>query len=128
MGMRPPAGLPSLSKRTRVLLILALIVAALLLIGPRFIDVYTDWLWFGEVDFRSVFTTVLLTRIVLFLVVGLVVGGIVWLGLLLAYRSRPMFLPSPGANDPVARYRTTVMTRQKLFGIGIPVVIGLFAG
>ncbi|WP_170312913.1 UPF0182 family protein [Prescottella subtropica] len=126
--MRPPAGLPSLSKRTRVLLILALIAAALLLFGPRFVDVYTDWLWFGEVDFRSVFSTVVVTRIVLFLVVGLVVGLIVWLALLLAYRSRPMFLPSPGANDPVARYRTSVMARQKLFGIGIPVVIGLFAG
>lgn len=127
VGMRPPAGLPSLSKRTRVLLILALIAAALLLVGPRFIDVYTDWLWFGEVDFRSVFSRVLLTRIALFFVVGLVVGAIVWLALLLAYRSRPMFLPSPGSNDPVARYRTAVMTRQKLFGIGIPVVIGLFA-
>ncbi|WP_305095312.1 UPF0182 family protein [Prescottella sp. R16] len=126
--MRPPAGLPSLSKRTRVLLILALIAAALLLFGPRFIDVYTDWLWFGEVDFRSVFSTVVVTRIVLFVVVGLIVGLIVWAGLLLAYRSRPMFLPSPGANDPVARYRTAVMARQKLFGIGIPVVIGLFAG
>lgn len=126
--MRPPAGLPSLSKRTRVLLVLALVAAALLLIGPRFIDVYTDWLWFGEVDFRGVFTKVLVTRIALFLIVGLVVGAIVWLGLLLAYRSRPMFLPSPGTNDPVARYRTAVMARQKLFGIGIPVVIGLFAG
>jgi len=128
VGMRPPAGLPSLSKRTRVLLILALIAAALLLVGPRFIDIYTDWLWFGEVDFRSVFSRVLLTRIALFFVVGLIVGAIVWLALLLAYRSRPMFLPSPGSNDPVARYRTAVMTRQKLFGIGIPVVIGLFAG
>ncbi len=84
VGMRPPAGLPSLSKRTRVLLILALIAAALLLVGPRFIDVYTDWLWFGEVDFRSVFSRVLLTRIALFFVVGLVVGAIVWLALLLA--------------------------------------------
>ncbi|QKT12478.1 UPF0182 family protein [Rhodococcus sp. W8901] len=128
MGMRPPAGLPSLSKRTRVLLVLALVAAALLLVGPRFIDIYTDWLWFGEVDFRTVFSKVLITRIALFLIVGLVVGAIVWLALLLAYRSRPMFLPSPGANDPVARYRTAVMTRQKLFGIGIPVVIGLFAG
>ncbi|NKZ63487.1 hypothetical protein GTG23_02840 [Rhodococcus hoagii] len=86
-----------------MLLILALIAAALLLVGPRFIDVYTDWLWFGEVDFRSVFSRVLLTRIALFFVVGLVVGAIVWLALLLAYRSRPMFLPSPGSNDPVAR-------------------------
>ncbi|WP_242676745.1 UPF0182 family protein [Rhodococcus sp. ABRD24] len=126
--MRPPTGLPSLSKRTRVLLILALIAAALLLIGPRFIDMYTDWMWFGEVDFRGVYSKVLFTRIALFLIVGLVVGAIVWLALLLAYRSRPMFLPSAGANDPVARYRTAVMARQKLFGLGIPIVIGLFAG
>ncbi|RVW05316.1 UPF0182 family protein [Rhodococcus xishaensis] len=126
--MRPPAGLPSLSKRTRALLVLALIAAALLLVGPRFVDIYTDWLWFGEVGFRSVFSKVLVTRVALFLIVGLVVGVIIWLALLLAYRSRPMFLPSPGDNDPVARYRTAVMTRQKLFGIGIPVVFGIFAG
>ncbi|MDI9936908.1 MULTISPECIES: UPF0182 family protein [Rhodococcus] len=128
MGMRPPAGLPSLSKRSRVLLVLALVVAALLLVGPRLISTYTDWLWFGEVGFRGVFTTVLVTRLLLFLVVGVVVGGIVWLALLLAYRSRPVFVPVSGPNDPVARYRTTVMTRLRLFGLAIPIAVGLLAG
>ncbi|MFZ2176462.1 MAG: UPF0182 family protein, partial [Rhodococcus sp. (in: high G+C Gram-positive bacteria)] len=128
MGMRPPAGLPSLSKRSRVLLVLALVVAALLLVGPRLISTYTDWLWFGEVGFREVFTTVLVTRLLLFVIVGLVVGGIVWLALLLAYRSRPVFVPVSGPNDPVARYRTTVMTRLRLFGVAIPVGVGLLSG
>ena len=49
-------------------------------------------------------------------------------GLALAYRTRPVFVPANGPNDPVARYRTAVMTRLRLFGIGIPAVIGVFAG
>ncbi|OYD69248.1 UPF0182 family protein [Rhodococcus sp. OK302] len=128
MGMRPPAGLPSLSRRSRILLVVAVIVAALLLVGPRLISMYTDWLWFGEVGFRGVFTKVLLTRVLLFLVVGAVVGAIVWLAMLLAYRARPVFVPVSGPNDPIARYRTTVMSRLRLFGVVIPIAIGLLSG
>lgn len=126
--MRAPTGLPSLSRRGRLLLVLALIFAALLLVGPRLIDTYTNWLWFGEVDFRQVYTTTVLTRVVLFLIVSALVGGIVFLALLLAYRNRPVFVPVAGPNDPIARYRTTVMSRLRLFGIGIPVVFGLLSG
>lgn len=126
--MRPPTGLPSLSKRSRVLLILALAAAVLLLVGPRLVDTYTNWLWFGEVHFRGVYVKILLTRIVLFFVVGLLVGVIVWLAMLLAYRSRPVFVPMSGPNDPVGRYRTTVMTRLRLLGIGIPVILGVLCG
>ena len=126
--MRPPTGLPSLSRRSRVLLVLALVVAVLLLIGPRLIGGYTNWLWFGEVGFREVFSTVLLTRIALFVVVALIVGGAVFGGLLLAYRSRPVFVPNVGPNDPIARYRTAVMSRLKLFGVVVPAVIGALAG
>ncbi len=126
--MRPPTGLPSLSRRSRVLLVAAIILAALLLLGPRLTDTYTNWLWFGEVGFRSVYLTVLRTRILLFIVVALFVGLVVWLALLLAYRTRPVFVPVAGPNDPIARYRTTVMSRLKLFGIGIPLVLGVLSG
>ncbi|MGW4118124.1 UPF0182 family protein [Nocardia sp. NPDC004711] len=128
MGMRPPTGLPSLSRRSRILLVTALVLAALLLVGPRLTDAYTNWLWFGEVGFRNVYTTVLFTRILLFLVVAVVVAVIIWLALLLAYRSRPVFVPANGPGDPIARYRTTVMSRLRLFGIGIPVLIGVLSG
>jgi uncharacterized membrane protein (UPF0182 family) len=120
--------MPKLTRRSRILIGVALAVVVLLLIGPRLIDAYVDWLWFGELGYRSVFTTVLVTRLVVFLVAGLLVGAIVFAGLALAYRMRPVFVPTTGPNDPVARYRTAVMARLRLFGIGVPVVIGLLAG
>ncbi len=126
--MRPPTGLPSLSRRSRVLLVTALALAALLLVGPRLTDAYTNWLWFGEVGFRGVYHTVLLTRILLFVIVTGVVAAIIWVALLLAYRSRPVFVPASGPGDPIARYRTTVMSRLRLFGLGIPLLIGVLSG
>ncbi|WP_328352687.1 UPF0182 family protein [Mycobacterium sp. NBC_00419] len=128
MSMRPAARMPKLTRRSRILIGVALVVVVLLLVGPRLIDTYVDWLWFGELGYRSVFTTVLVTRLVVFLVAGLLVGAIVFAGLALAYRTRPVFVPTVGPNDPVARYRTAVMARLKLFGIGAPAVIGLLAG
>ncbi|CAM2789477.1 UPF0182 family protein [Skermania piniformis] len=128
MGMRPPTGLPSMSRRGRVLLVSALALAVLLLVGPRLVGAYTNWLWFGEVGFRSVYLKVLLTRLLLFLVVAVVVGGIVATALWLAYRSRQVLVPMAGPNDPIARYRTTVMSRLRLFGIGLPVMFGVLSG
>ncbi|MGE0215977.1 UPF0182 family protein [Mycolicibacterium sp.] len=128
MGMRPAARMPKLTRRSRVLIAVALAAVVLLLIGPRFIETYVDWLWFGELGYRSVFTTQVLTRLVIFVVVSLIIGGIVFAALTLAYRTRPVFVPTAGPNDPIARYRTAVMTRLRLVGIGIPAAIGVLSG
>src|SRR5690349_408973 len=125
--MRPTARMPKLTRRSRILILIALGVIALLLAGPRLIDAYVDWLWFGELGYRSVFSTVLVTRFVVFLVAALLVGGIVFAGLAVAYRTRPVFVPS-NDNDPVARYRALVLSRLRLVGAGIPVAVGLLAG
>lgn len=127
MGMRPTARMPKLTRRSRILILIALGVIALLLAGPRLIDAYVDWLWFGELGYRSVFSTVLVTRFVVFLIAGLLVGGIVFAGLAVAYRTRPVFVPS-NDNDPVARYRALVLSRLRLVSAGVPVAIGLLAG
>ncbi len=126
--MRPAAKMPKLTRRSRVLIALALAVVLLLLIGPRLVDTYVNWLWFGELGYRSVFTTVLFTRLIVFVVAAVLVGAVVFGALTLAYRTRPVFVPSAGPNDPVARYRTAVMSRMKLYTIGVPVFIGLLAG
>ncbi|MGW4214839.1 UPF0182 family protein [Lentzea sp. NPDC004789] len=128
MATRPPVGLPKLSRRSRILLIVGVVLLFGLIMGSRLLDTYVNWLWFGEVNFRNVYSTVLLTRLGLFLAAGVVVGGVVALNLYLAYRSRPVFVPVSGPDDPVARYRTVVMRRMRLFAIGIPVFIGLIAG
>ncbi|KUI48567.1 hypothetical protein AU198_21720 [Mycobacterium sp. GA-1199] len=128
MGMRPAARMPKLTRRSRILIALGAVIVLLLLIGPRLIDTYVDWLWFGELGYRSVFTTVLFTQILLFLVVSLLIGSILFAGLALAYRTRPVFVPTNGPNDPVAAYRTAVMARLRLVGFGVPALIGLFVG
>src|SRR6478752_3143545 len=126
--MRPAARMPKLTRRSRILIAVAAAFVLLLLIGPRFIDTYVDWLWFGELGYRSVFTTTLVTRLLVFLVAAVLIGAVVYAGMALAYRTRPVFVPTNGPNDPVARYRTAVMTRLLLIGILVPVVIGGLAG
>ena len=126
--MRPAARMPKLTRRSRILIAVALAVVVLLLFGPRMIDAYVDWLWFGELGYRSVFTTMLVTRVIIFLVAALLMGAIVFAALALAYRTRPVFVPTAGPNDPVARYRTAVMTRLRLVGIGVPALIGVITG
>lgn len=128
MAMRPPVGAPTLSRRTRILLIVAGVLVLLLLGGSRLNDLYIDWLWYGEVGFRNVFSTRLFTRVLEFIVGGLLVGGLVALAIWLAYRTRPVFVPVTGPEDPIARYRTVIIQRLRLFGIGIPLAIGLIAG
>jgi len=126
--MRPPVGAPTLTRRTRILLVAAGALVVLALVGSRLVDFYVDWLWFGEVGFRSVFTTVLLTRAVQFVLGALLIGGTVAGSLWIAYRFRPVFVPVSGPEDPVARYRTVIIQRLRLFAIGVPVGTGLIAG
>ncbi|MFC6093767.1 UPF0182 family protein [Saccharothrix lopnurensis] len=128
MATRPPVGLPRLSRRSRILLIVGAVVLVGLITGSRLLGTYVNWLWFGEVGFRSVYGTVLATRFGLFLAVGLLVGGLVALNLILAYRARPVFVPISGPDDPVARYRAVVTHRMRLFTIGLPALVGLIAG
>ena len=127
MANRPPVGLPTLSRRSRILIVVGVIVLIGLILSSRVLSTYIDWLWFGEVGFQSVFTTTLLTKVVLFVAVGVLVGGLVWASLFLAYRGRPVFVPLSGPDDPVSRYRMVVTRRLKLFGIGIPAVVGFLS-
>ena len=128
MGTRSPDKPPTLSRRARVLLMVAVGFIVLLLVGRRLVDFYVDWLWFGEVGFRTVWVTVLLTRVAIFVAVALVVGSIVFLALMLAYRSRPAFVPAARPNDPIAQYRDQVMRRSRLVGLSVAAAVVLLCG
>jgi uncharacterized membrane protein (UPF0182 family) len=125
---RPTVVVPALSRRAKILIAVGVAALVLLIVGSRLIDTYVDWLWFDEVGFRSVFSTVLVTRLVQFLIVGLLVGGLLAINLVIAYRTRPVFVPVAGPDDPVARYRTAILARLRLVGIGVPLLVGLIAG
>ncbi len=128
MGTRSPDKLPSLSRRARRLMILGLGLIVLLFMGPRLVDVFVNWLWFGEVGFRTVWISVLMTRVAIFVAVALVVGGTIFLAMLVAYRSRPVFIPNAAPKDPITPYRTLVMRRPRLFGWGSAVTVGVLCG
>ncbi len=99
-----------------------------LLAGSRLLDYYVNWLWFGEVGYRGVFNTIVLTRVLQFVVVALVFAGLTAATLAVAFRSRPVFVPVSGPEDPIARYRTVIIQRLRVFAIGVPLVIGVIAG
>ncbi|MFC9788589.1 UPF0182 family protein [Rhodococcus sp. NPDC127528] len=126
--MRPAGGLPSLSRRSRILLLLAVLALAGLVFIPLVVDLYTDWLWFGEVGYRSVWATVLATRVLIFLAVAVFIGGALTLAVLVAFRSRPLLAGHAEPDDPVGALRAIVLRRPRLFGLGIPVLVGLFCG
>ena len=68
-------------------------VIALLALYVVFAQIYTDVLWFSQVDYLAVFTTEWITRIALFAAGLIVMGFAVFLPLSLAYRKRPVYVP-----------------------------------
>jgi uncharacterized membrane protein (UPF0182 family) len=70
---------------------LILIVAALVLLSTagQIVGFYTDWLWFSEVQFTSVFVTILSTKILLGLATGVTFFVIFYGSVTLAWRLAP---------------------------------------
>lgn len=125
-GLSQPS--PSINRPPRVLSWIIGIIAALFILAPLAVGFYTDWLWFGEVDFRGVFTKVLLVRIALFFVFALVAGFVVWLAGFFTWRNRPDSLEHVDLNSPVHQYRQALDKSVRGLLIGIPVIVGVFAG
>jgi len=92
------------------------------------IDAYTDYLWFDEVNFTGVFTGVLVTRLLLFLAVGLAMALVIAANLYLAYRLRPLLRPHSAEQATLERYRMVIQPRLGTWIAVISVVIGFFAG
>ena len=90
--------------------------------------VYVDWLWFNSVGFTSVWTTVLTTKIALFIVAGLVTSLIITTNVYLAYRRRPFDVSMAVEADNLERYRATIEPIRKLVLAGIALVLFYFGG
>ncbi len=116
------------SGRGRVLLptlvVLAVLVGGFLL----FASFYSDWLWFASLDKTSVFTTQLVTRIVLFLVFGLVLATAVGLNMWIAWRTRPVFRGLSPEQASLERYRIAIEPFRRVALIIVPLTFGLLTG
>ncbi|RKF26780.1 UPF0182 family protein [Micromonospora globbae] len=126
--MRSSSPLPRMSRRGRVTIAVLVGVFALFTLLGWGVQAWTDWLWFDEVDYTQVFTGVLVTRLLLFLVIGLAMAVIVGGNLWLAYRLRPRLRPHSVEQATLERYRMVLTPRLGTWIGVISVIVGLFAG
>lgn len=89
---------------------------------------YTDYLWFKSVEFTNVWSTVLITKAILFFLFGLLTATILTLNIIIAYRKRPIYVPLTVEADNLERYRAQIDPIKKLVVAGIFVAFFYFAG
>ena len=94
--------------RRRVLLPTLLTLGALLFLLAVFTGLWTDRLWFDSLNYSEVFSTILVTRVLLFAVLGVVFAAAVVGNIVVAYRLQPLLPPRPRRFDPVVRYREVI--------------------
>ena len=126
MAVRTPR--PGLPARPRLLAPALAVAALVLVLGGVFVSLYTDLLWFREVGFTEVFSTVLRTRLLLFVGFGLLMAVIVGANLAVAYRVRPPFRPMSLEQQNLERYRMGVEPFLVPLMLLVSGVLGLFAG
>src|SRR5690242_511109 len=120
--------LPRMSRRGRVTVGVLVGVFLLFMLLGWGIDAYTDYLWFQEVGKVDVYSGKLLTRLMLFVIVGLAVGLIIAANLYLAFRLRPLLRPHSAEQATLERYRMVIAPRLGTWIAAICIVIGFFAG
>ncbi len=114
--------------RSRALIITGLVLILVFFGITTFASVYTDRLWYDSVGYGQVFSTLIWTKIGLFLMFGVVMGAVVGVNIFLAYRFRPLFRPASPEQTGLDRYRDAVTPIRTWLLLGVSVVIGLFAG
>lgn len=106
-----------------VILIIAIFL--LLIIFPSLVRLTTDWLWFKEIGYKTIFKTILATKIILGLIAGLITFGLIYLNLKIAQyltRHRTFFVPLKEREQiNIKKYTNKIVLPVSLF-------LGFFTG
>jgi len=89
---------------------------------------YVDYLWFRSVDYASVWSTLLITKVTLFVAFGLVTALVIVTNIIVAYKRRPIYVPTTAEADNLERYRSQIEPIRKAAIVGIFLAIFYFAG
>ena len=119
-------------RRRRPRRLLALVVGVVLvgLITFRGLaTAWTDYLWFSSVDATAVWSTVLVTQVVLGAVGFLVAALVVWVNLVAVRRiSTGRFVLAGPPDEAVERFQDWVASRRRWFEAAVAALLGLFIG
>ena len=103
-----------------------LVVASIALVSLS--GFYADWLWFKSVSFTSVWSTVLMTKIELFITTGLLTAALVLINIRIAYKRRPLYVPMTIEADNLERYRAQIEPIKRWIVLALSVGLFYFAG
>ncbi len=123
-----PTGTAQPPQRSRALLFTGIVLVAAFFGISVFTGIWTDRLWFRSVDYGSVFTKLLGTRVMLFAIFGLLMGVFVGVNIFLAYRFRPLFRPASLEQASLDRYREVIEPLRRWLLVAVSLVLALFAG
>ncbi|MDQ6616373.1 MAG: UPF0182 family protein [Actinomycetota bacterium] len=129
--MRVPSDLPKRSRRAtrgRVVIV-GFIVLFLLITSLRSIaSFYTDYLWFKELKYTSVFRGVLVVQVLLAVFFCLLFFALMVGNLVIADRIAPRFRQTGPEDELVQRYREAVGPHANKVRVIVAIVFALFAG
>ena len=127
-GPPPRAGGPAPKPRRSVLAPTLAVLGVLAFLLSSSAGLLTDFWWYDSVGYRSVFTTELLAKALLFaggfLLMALPVGA----SFALAHRTRPFFVPTTPAQQTLEQYRRALEPLRKLAMLIVPAILGVLAG
>ena len=104
------------------------IIVVLGILIARSSGFYIDWLWFKSVGFTSVWSTVLTTKITLFVVAGILTSLFISANIFIAYRKRPLYVPMTIEADNLERYRAQLEPIRRWVFLGIVAALVYFGG
>ncbi|MDQ4008252.1 MAG: UPF0182 family protein, partial [Actinomycetota bacterium] len=112
----------------RALVPTLVVVVALLILGSTFTNLWTERLWFRSVDHANVFSTLLATRVLMFVIFGGLLAAAVVVSVVIAYRVRPVHRMLSPEQRSLDRYRDLVEPLRRVIIIGLGVVMFFFGG
>jgi uncharacterized protein len=128
VAMRPPMPSVILSRRMKIALAVVAAVIVLIIVLLKLSGVYINYLWFGELHQRQVYSTILWTRVSLFFIFGVLMAVIIGGNLVLAYLLRPPFRPMSQEQQNLQNYVLMVEPRRRLILIGVMAIALLAEG
>ncbi|OLT55589.1 hypothetical protein BJF89_14960 [Corynebacterium sp. CNJ-954] len=128
--------IPKPGRRSKILGTVAVVIALLFFLVPVLVSNYTELQWFRSIDFQAIFLSVLVTRVILFIVFGLVAAAIVWGACFAAFRAAPKESDFPdvseiglgGDDSPLTANRAEIRKAIRPFLIIVPLIAGVITG
>ena len=119
---------PGERRRIGALPLTVIILTVLAVVLVSLSGFYVDYLWFRSVEYSEVWTKLLTTRASLFVIFGLFTSLIIVSNILIAYKRRPVYVPTALEADNLERYRAQIEPIKRAAIIGITIAIFYFAG